>query len=79
MESESEESSTAQGRPSTPVLKTPGVNRRTHGRTSDLLAGGHMRSYLAGEKAVLWVCERCFKYMAEGSTWELHAVSALYF
>ena len=79
IESEGEESTTPQGRPSTPTLKTPSVNRRSHGRTSDLLAGGIMRSYLAGEKSVLWVCERCFKYMAEGSVWELHAVSALYF
>ncbi|KAF8139710.1 acyl-CoA N-acyltransferase [Boletus edulis] len=22
--------------------------------------------------SVMWVCDRCFKYMAEGSTWELH-------
>ncbi|KAH0838749.1 acyl-CoA N-acyltransferase [Lanmaoa asiatica] len=72
MESEAEEGSTPQGRSSTPVLKTPSGNRRSHGRTSDLLAGGLTRSYLAGEKSVLWVCERCFKYMAEGSIWELH-------
>ena len=79
MESEAEESSTAQGRPSTPTLKTPSVNRRSHSRTSDLLAGDITRSYLVGEKSVLWVCERCFKYMAEGSLWELHAVSAVCF
>ncbi|KAF8555943.1 acyl-CoA N-acyltransferase [Imleria badia] len=72
-ESEAEESIPAQGRPSTPTPKTPGVNRRPHTRTSDLLAGDFARSHPAGEKSVLWVCERCFKYMAEGSIWELHA------
>lgn len=77
MELEGEESSTAQGRPSTPTLKTANVNKRPHSRTSDLLAGGITRSHLAGEKSILWVCERCFKYMAEGSVWELHAVSTL--
>ncbi|KAG9310343.1 acyl-CoA N-acyltransferase [Chiua virens] len=72
LELEPEESSAVQGRPATPVLKIPNVNRRTHGRTSDLLVGGIARSCLSGEKPVLWVCERCFKYMAEGSAWELH-------
>ena len=58
--------------------KIPGVQRttlRSHGRTSDLLAGGLTRSHLTGDKSVLWVCERCFKYMSEGSVWEMHAVS----
>lgn len=77
-ELEVEESSTPQGS-STPTLRAPGVNRRPHVRTSDLLAGGLTRSQLTGEKSILWVCERCFKYMAEGSIWELHAVSAFYF
>ena len=54
----------------------PGVNRRPLARTSDLLASGLTRSHLAGENSVLWVCERCFKYMTEGSIWELHAVSS---
>ncbi|KAN0101095.1 Acyl-CoA N-acyltransferase [Tylopilus felleus] len=71
-ELEVEESSTPQGS-STPTLRAPGVNRRPHVRTSDLLAGGLTRSQLTGEKSILWVCERCFKYMAEGSIWELHA------
>ncbi|KAG6331645.1 hypothetical protein ID866_7446, partial [Astraeus odoratus] len=56
--------------------KIPGVQRttlRSHGRTSDLLAGGLTRSHLTGDKSVLWVCERCFKYMSEGSVWEMHA------
>ncbi|KAG2139660.1 acyl-CoA N-acyltransferase [Suillus clintonianus] len=55
--------------------KIPGVNRatvRSHGRTSDLLAGGLTRSHLSGEKSILWVCDRCFKYMAEGAAWEMH-------
>lgn len=55
--------------------RIPGVSRasiRSHGRTSDLLAGGLGRNSGAGEKAMLWVCDRCFKYMAEGLSWELH-------
>lgn len=55
--------------------KIPGVNRatvRSHGRTSDLLAGGLTRSHLSAEKSILWVCDRCFKYMAEGAAWEMH-------
>lgn len=57
--------------------KIHGVNRatvRSHGRTSDLLAGGLTRSHLSGEKSILWVCDRCFKYMAEGAAWEMHMV-----
>ncbi|OCH88992.1 acyl-CoA N-acyltransferase [Obba rivulosa] len=53
--------------------RIPGVSRstiRSHGRTSDLLAGGLQRG--GGEKAMLWVCDRCFKYMAEGLSWEAH-------
>ncbi|KIJ68858.1 hypothetical protein HYDPIDRAFT_37281 [Hydnomerulius pinastri MD-312] len=75
-ESEVEDGSATQAGSSAPTSKIPGVNRatmRSHGRTSDLLAGGLTRSHLSGEKSILWVCERCFKYMAEGSTWELHA------
>ena len=34
-----------------------------------------MRSQLTGEKSILRVYEWRFKYMAEGSTWELHTVS----
>lgn len=53
--------------------RIPGVARssiRSHGRTSDLLAGGLGRNHAAA----LWVCDRCFKYMAEGGSWELHVV-----
>ncbi|EIW86217.1 acyl-CoA N-acyltransferase [Coniophora puteana RWD-64-598 SS2] len=56
--------------------KIPGVPRtsvRTHGRTSDLFAGGLTRSHLQGENSLLWVCDRCFKYMSDGGSWELHA------
>ncbi|KAH9949487.1 acyl-CoA N-acyltransferase [Amylocystis lapponica] len=55
--------------------RIPGVSRstvRSHGRTSDLLAGGLGRSSGVGERSVLWVCDKCFKYMAEGLSWELH-------
>ncbi|KII94412.1 hypothetical protein PLICRDRAFT_36682 [Plicaturopsis crispa FD-325 SS-3] len=57
------------------TAKIPGVNRATfksHGRTSDLLAGGLGRTHGSGERSILWVCDRCFKYMADGALWELH-------
>lgn len=61
--------------------KIPGVARttsRSHGRTSDLLAGGLGRHH-SGE-ATLWVCHFCFKYMADGIPWESHKVGLwLYF
>ncbi|KAG5649878.1 hypothetical protein H0H81_001670 [Sphagnurus paluster] len=55
--------------------KIPGVSKatpRSHGRTSDLLAGGLGRNYAGGEKASLWVCQQCFKYMADGNSYDLH-------
>ncbi|THG96413.1 hypothetical protein EW026_g5416 [Hermanssonia centrifuga] len=57
------------------TARIPGVARasfKSHGRTSDLLAGGLGRTHGAGEKSVLWVCDKCFKYMSEGLSWELH-------
>ena len=59
--------------------KIPGVPRatpRSHVRTSDLLAGGLGRQNVGpgGERATLWVCDMCFKYMADGLTWEMHKV-----
>ncbi|KAL0945614.1 hypothetical protein HGRIS_014769 [Hohenbuehelia grisea] len=72
-ESEADEVATPAPTPATPRI--PGVSRstiRAHGRTSDLLAGGLHRTNGTGERAVLWVCDRCFKYMADGLTWELH-------
>ncbi|KAI6107360.1 acyl-CoA N-acyltransferase [Pisolithus croceorrhizus] len=65
-------------RPPKPIGRPPkisGVQRttlRSHGRTSDLLAGGLTRSHLTGEQSVLWVCDRCFKYITEGPVWEIH-------
>ncbi|KZT08983.1 acyl-CoA N-acyltransferase [Laetiporus sulphureus 93-53] len=56
-------------------IRIPGVGRssiRSHGRTSDLFAGGLGRNTTTGEKAMLWVCDKCFKYMAEGLSWESH-------
>ncbi|KZT68808.1 acyl-CoA N-acyltransferase [Daedalea quercina L-15889] len=55
--------------------RIPGVSRssiRSHGRTSDLLAGGLGRSHAGPEKAMLWVCDKCFKYVAEGPSYESH-------
>ncbi|KAH9850554.1 acyl-CoA N-acyltransferase [Lenzites betulinus] len=64
----------------TPGVHTPqsaskiaGVSRASlRGRSSDLVAGGLGRSHGTGHHATLWVCDRCFKYMAEGLSWELH-------
>ncbi|KAI0042216.1 acyl-CoA N-acyltransferase [Auriscalpium vulgare] len=58
-----------------PEPRIPGVARatgRSHGRTSDLLAGGLGRAHDAGGAGVLWVCDRCFKYMLDGTSWEAH-------
>ena len=84
-ESESNDtaSSTVARGPSTPAgpsQKVPGVARtsiRAHGRTSDLLAGGLNRSHAKLEQSVLWVCDRCFKYMTDGTLWEFHTVRAM--
>ncbi|KAG8940553.1 hypothetical protein FRC04_005191 [Tulasnella sp. 424] len=54
-----------------PVGPTPVM--RTHGRTADLLASSSIgRTGGFGDQAKLWVCDRCFKYMREGISWELH-------
>ena len=64
------------GTPATPqphITKSPGVTRtteRSHGRTSDLLAGGMGR----GRQSDLFVCEMCFKYMSDGTFYETHRV-----
>lgn len=66
--------------PTQPATKIPGVTRatiRSHGRTSDLLAGGLLRPH-TGE-SMLWVCHFCFKYMADGGPWELHKVNSVDF
>ena len=46
---------------------------------SDLLTGnGYRRDGIGvGEKATLWVCDQCFKYMRDGASWEFHMVSAM--
>ncbi|KIO17323.1 hypothetical protein M407DRAFT_228648, partial [Tulasnella calospora MUT 4182] len=56
---------------------TPGLSaaptQRAHGRTADLLAASSVgRPGSSVEQAKLWVCDRCFKYMREGISWELH-------
>jgi hypothetical protein len=61
--------------------RIPGVPRatpRSHVRTSDLLAGGLGRQNV-GERATLWVCDMCFKYMGDGLTWEMHKVWVIRF
>lgn len=63
------------------AVKIPGVHKttaRSHGRTSDLLAGGLGRTHV-GEKSTLWVCQLCFKYMADGNSYELHVVRFIAF
>lgn len=58
-----------------PVGPTPVM--RTHGRTADLLASSSLgRTAGFGDQAKLWVCDRCFKYMREGISWELHMVGS---
>lgn len=57
--------------------RIPGLPRpppRNHGRTLDLLAGGLSRTHSQVEHSVLWVCDRCFKYMGDGTVWESHVV-----
>lgn len=48
---------------------------RAHGRTADMLAAGLSGKHVSGESVTLWVCDRCFKYMRDGVSWELHMVS----
>lgn len=78
-ESEAEEHTPAPSHPPPDANRIAGVSRttfRSHGRTSDLLAGGLMRDHSGGAEGgnVLWVCDRCFKYMSEGTSWESHMV-----
>jgi histone acetyltransferase MYST1 len=57
--------------------RIPGVARttaRSHGRTVDILAGGLHRYHSDGHRADLYVCDMCFKYMADPVSWELHKV-----
>lgn len=55
--------------------RIPGVHKasiKSHGRTSDLLAGGLGRFQAGVEMPALWVCQQCFKYMADGTSYGLH-------
>ncbi|KAJ8088860.1 hypothetical protein PM082_014106 [Marasmius tenuissimus] len=54
---------------------TSNVNRghtASRARASDLFAGGLYKHTGQGDKAILWVCEMCFKYMTDGPSWEAH-------
>lgn len=78
-ESEADELAVTPGSSVPQSTRIPGVHKvtpRSHGRTSDLLAGGLGRAH-AGERSMLWVCEMCFKYMADCNSYELHLVSRL--
>jgi hypothetical protein len=48
---------------------------RAHGRTVDLFAGGLQRHRASGPQPTLWVCERCFSYMSDSLSWEMHQVN----
>ncbi|KAF8236942.1 acyl-CoA N-acyltransferase [Tricholoma matsutake] len=55
-------------------MKVPGVSRtagRAHGRTLDLLMG-KLEKARGNDRAVLFVCEMCFKYMTDAGTYEAH-------
>lgn len=54
-----------------PLTDGEGEDVIGHGRTMDLFAGAVNRENASG---VLWVCDRCFKYMADGTSWEVHMV-----
>lgn len=76
MESEVEELPTASSGNHT-FQKIHGLTRvtpRSHGRTSEMLAGGLLRQHVG--ESMLWVCHFCFKYMVDGVSWELHKVKA---
>ncbi|KAF7377728.1 Histone acetyltransferase [Mycena sanguinolenta] len=62
-----------------PVPKIAGVRHttaRSHARVLDLLAGGLARSNET--KAMLWVCEFCFKYMSDPALYEIHRQKCTY-
>ncbi|KAH9043890.1 acyl-CoA N-acyltransferase [Lactarius pseudohatsudake] len=52
-----------------PLTDGEGEDVIGHGRTMDLFAGAVNRDNPGG---ILWVCDRCFKYMADGTSWEVH-------
>ncbi|KAJ7103744.1 acyl-CoA N-acyltransferase [Mycena epipterygia] len=54
-----------------PAPKIPGVRHttaRSHARVLDLFTNGLGRV----EKSMLWVCQFCFKYMADANLYEMH-------
>ncbi|KAG8853540.1 hypothetical protein FRB96_008142 [Tulasnella sp. 330] len=58
-----------------PVPGGPGApTLRAHGRTAALMASSGVggTTVAPGEPTKLWVCDRCFKYMRDGVSWELH-------
>lgn len=72
-------SHTSRAPPTSIGPRLPRATVRSHGRTSDLFAGGLGRERTHGvdgkeSGSVLWVCDRCFKYMTEGTVWEGHCV-----
>ncbi|KAH9939012.1 acyl-CoA N-acyltransferase [Epithele typhae] len=72
---EADETAAPSARGQSSSVRGSGVARPAqpaHGRTSDLFVGGATRSSGLGHNATLWVCDRCFKYMADGISWELH-------
>ena len=55
-----------------PLTDGEGEDAIGHGRTMDLFSGAvNSRENVGG---VLWVCDRCFKYMTDGTSWEVHMV-----
>jgi histone acetyltransferase MYST1 len=68
--------------PSTPQsqpMRIPGASRttgRTHGRTLDLLMG-KLQKGRGNDRAILFVCEMCFKYMTDAGAYEAHTVRLL--
>jgi histone acetyltransferase HTATIP/histone acetyltransferase MYST1 len=54
-----------------PLTDGDGEDVIGHGRTMDLFAGAVNRENASD---VLWVCDRCFKYMTDGTSWEVHMV-----
>ncbi|THV01281.1 acyl-CoA N-acyltransferase [Dendrothele bispora CBS 962.96] len=75
---ENEDHEPAQTTSSAGTPKTAGVHKptaRSHARTADLFASGLNRSNAQGERSLLWVCDMCFKYMTDNTSWELHKKS----
>lgn len=50
------------------------VNIRALTRASDLFIGNVGQDDVSTENSILWVCDKCFKYMRDGMSFELHSV-----